>query len=636
MANSNLHRDPHPPTTESDSSSFSSNFVEVAPPSIEDSTLVPSNLSSMSPLHFAPGVSGNNTSESGMEQLSTSAANTSRPQPGSAELPRLQTHLCRDHADDIGSGDDDEGQSADEAQKFMNVTDTYDEEGYDSELEYKTRHRLRRQISMGAGANAEYTAEEEKEVVKRLDKRLVLFLAVLYMLSFLDRSNIGNAKIAGLSNDLKLSSSQYEWLLTAFYITYIAFEWMALMYKIVPAHIYIPLCVFAWGILACCQALTRGFWDLLIIRALLGVSEAAFGPGAPFYLSFFYKREELAYRTALFISAAPLATSFASSVAWAIVELSSKMPIAPWRSLFLIEGFPSLVAAVFAWLLIPDSPGKASFLTPRQRKVARLRLQSKNKIERHNSPSAASEKFNWKAVIETLCDPMSYLIAFMFFGCNVAFSSMPVFLPTIINNMGYSSITSQALSAPPFLVAFVVVLVTASLSDRSRTRSPYLIFHALISATAYLIIGLTGHFHSHIPTSVHTMIRYLCIYPATSGFFSAVTIIITWSMDNRTAQEGKGSSVAILNIVGQCGPLIGTRLYPDSDKPWFVRGMLTCATFMLVVAILAFSLRLVLLRKNRGIVGKREQMGIEMAEGEGLIDRGRDGSMQDEMFTYIV
>lgn len=94
--------------------------------------------------------------------------------------------------------------------------------------------------------------------------------------------------------------------------------------------------------------------------------------------------------------------------------------------------------------------------------------------------------------------------------------------------------------------------------------------------------------------------------------------------------------MAILNIVGQCGPLIGTRLYPDSDKPWFVRGMLTCATFMVAVAMLAFALRLVLLRRNRRIAEKRDQMGIEMTEGEGLIDRGRVGSMQDEMFTYIV
>lgn len=124
-----------------------------------------------------------------MEQLNTSAANTSRPQPGSAELPRLQTQLVQDRADVIASGDEDEERSADEAQKFVRVSDGYDEEGYDSELEYKTRHRLRRQMSIGAGANAEYTAEEEKEVVKRLDKRLVLFLALLYMLSFLDRSS---------------------------------------------------------------------------------------------------------------------------------------------------------------------------------------------------------------------------------------------------------------------------------------------------------------------------------------------------------------------------------------------------------------------------------------------------------------
>ena len=77
-----------------------------------------------------------------------------------------------------------------------------------------------------------YTPDEEKEVVQKLDRRLVLFMALLYMLSFLDRSNIGNARIAGLAQDLRLTGSQYEWLLTAFYITYILFEWMTLMYRL--------------------------------------------------------------------------------------------------------------------------------------------------------------------------------------------------------------------------------------------------------------------------------------------------------------------------------------------------------------------------------------------------------------------
>ncbi|CRG83817.1 putative transporter C1683,12 [Talaromyces islandicus] len=545
-----------------------------------------------------------------------------RPQLGSPELPKLQTNLGKDNADAV---------LADETESFLSGDDrsgSDDDDGYDSDKYFRPPPRQRNTSQIGP----DYTPEEERGVVKRLDRRLVSFLAFLYMLSFLDRSNIGNAKIAGLSDDLKLSSSQYEWLLTAFYITYILFEWMTLMYKVVPARIYIPLCVFAWGLFASCQALGASFWDMMCLRALLGISEAAFGPGVPFYLSLFYKREELAYRTGLFISAAPLATSFASSLAWLIVKIGDSAPIAPWRLLFLVEGFPSIVVAVFAWLLIPDSPGTARFLTVRQRKIAKLRLQG-TKLERHES---SDEKFNWRAVRAALFDPTSYLVSLMFLGCNIAFSSMPVFLPTIVKNMGYSSLAAQALSAPPFLVAFVSVLVTASLSDKSRSRSPYLIFHALLSAAAYLVIGLAGYFQSHLPTSLDTIIRYVCVYPAAAGFFSAITIIITWSMDNQVTHEGKGSSVALLNVVGQFGPLIGTRLYPDSDGPLYVRGMLVCAVSMLFVSGLALSLRVVLVRRNRRNSEQEDRMGIEMAEGEGLISSEGRAPAQSRRLVYII
>lgn len=220
-------------------------------------------------------------------------------------------------------------------------------------------------------------------------------------------ADIGNAKIAGLMDDLKLSSSQYEWVLTAFYITYILFEWMTLMYKVVPPHIYIPLCVCAWGLFASFQCLVTSFWALVALRALLGISEAAFGPGLPFYLSFFYKREELAFRTGMFLCAAPLATSFAGSLAWLIVWLSKDGPLAPWRALFLIEGFPSVIVASVAWLYIPDSPGKASYLTPRERKVAKWRLRT-GKARSHDTQN---HRMNWREVGRTLCDPKAYLTA---------------------------------------------------------------------------------------------------------------------------------------------------------------------------------------------------------------------------------
>jgi MFS family permease len=182
---------------------------------------------------------------------------------------------------------------------------------------------------------------------------------------------------------------------------------MTLMYKIFPAHIYISICVFSWGILASLQSLATSFWSLLIIRALLGISEAAFGPGIPYYLSFFFKREELAFRTGLFISAAPLATSFASSLAWVIVKLSKNGPLAPWRALFLAEGFPSVAVAVLAWFYIPDSPGEARYLTPRQRKIAELRLED----EQGEHHEGQRKSMDWREIGRTLADPKCYLTA---------------------------------------------------------------------------------------------------------------------------------------------------------------------------------------------------------------------------------
>ncbi|KAJ5488773.1 hypothetical protein N7539_003663 [Penicillium diatomitis] len=492
----------------------------------------------------------------------------------------------------------------------------------------------------------QFTVEEETQVVRKFDQKLVPFLALLYLLAFLDRSSwndadIGNAKIAGLQDDLNLSSGQYEWLLTAFYITYILFEWMTLMYRVVSPHIYISLCVFSWGMVASFQSLATSFEGLVVLRALLGITEAAFGPGVPFYLSLFYRREELAFRNGLFISAAPLASSFASSLAWLIVKSSKNGPISPWRALFLVEGFPSVIVAVFAWVVIPDAPGSARFLSRRQRVVASLRMDD-GQSEFKRIPS---HRFQWREVLKTVADPKAYMAAVslwvfktplvlnqrltlsqaMFFSCNVAFSSMPVFMPTIIKDMGYSELSAQALSAPPYLVAFLVVLLTAWASDRSCTRSTYLIAHALISSLAYLAIAATGYFHSHLSPQLHVLIRYICVYPATAGFFSAITLIITWSMDNRLEKEGKGASIALLNIIGQCGPLLGTRLYPETDGPWYIRGMATCSFFMVLVAILAVCLRVTLQRANQRLA--RATYQAVNGAGPGQYGEEHDGLM---------
>ncbi|KAM3424543.1 hypothetical protein BST61_g6539 [Cercospora zeina] len=450
-----------------------------------------------------------------------------------------------------------------------------------------------------------YTPDEEAKVRHTLDTRLVLFVALLYMMAFLDRSNIGNAKTAGLTTDLSLSDAQFEWLLTTFYITYVLFEWMTLCYKLFPPHIYIATCVFVWGVIASLQSLATSFGFLLALRALLGIGEAAF-VGMPIYLSFFFRREELAFRNGIFVAAAPLATSFASTLAYLIVRFGTALPIANWRLLFLLEGFPACIVAIWTYYWLPDSPSQARWLTSRQRKIASLRMRGELPATSASNPAPTTlprhkHPFSWSSVRTTLQDPKSYLTALIFFNCNVAFSSMPVFLPTILNAMGSTPLRSQLLAAPPNLFAFFTVLLTAHLSDQHQTRTIPLLFHSLLASSGYILLTLAGHFHlSH-------GIRYAAVFPVCAGFFSCVTIIITWMVNNQHSDEGKGTGMAVMNVVGQMGPLVGTRLYPDAEGPYYTKGMAICAVAMGCVAVLTLVLRSVVQAQNR----KRMRVGEE-------------------------
>ncbi|KAM5348318.1 hypothetical protein ACJ41O_008142 [Fusarium nematophilum] len=461
-----------------------------------------------------------------------------------------------------------------------------------------------------------YTPDEDLAVRRKFDRRLVLFVALLFMLSFLDRSNIGNARIAGMDEDLQSDPPRddwYEWALTAFYISYIAFEWMSLLWKLIPAHIFVSMVVLTWGLTASLQAVATSYPVLIALRVLLGIGEAGF-TGIPFYLSFFFRREELAFRTAIFISAAPLATSFASTLAWLIVKFAQLGPIAPWRLLFIIEGFPSVLAAVVAWNVIPDSPQTAPYLTKREKKVAQLRLRNEKP-----SSSKPSSGLKGRDVLAIFRDPVAWITATMFFLTNMAYSSLPVFLPKILTEMGHDTLTSQALSAPPYLAAFVIVLFTAHMSDRLRARTVPLIFHAVASATGYALLALAK------PLNLPPFLRYLAVYPAAIGFFNVVTLIITWSINNQASESRQGGGFALLQLIGQCGPLVGTRLYPDRDAPYYAPGMSTCAVAMLTVAILAFVLRLYLKYKNRKF-DEAENKGLgdgDEVEEEGLVGPGR-------------
>ncbi|KAK8929728.1 putativetransporter [Metarhizium anisopliae] len=443
------------------------------------------------------------------------------------------------------------------------------------------RDTVRRRMSASTVASFQlYTPDEDLAVRTKFDRKLVLFVALLYLLSFLDRSNIGNARIAGMDEDLQTTPPRddwYEWALTAFYISYIAFEWMSLLFKLVPAHVVVSMTVLAWGLTASLQAIAPSYPVLIALR------------------------------------------------------FASLSPIAPWRLLFLLEGLPSVLAAVAAFTTIPDSPSSAPYLTQREKKVARLRLRRDHHPSSHQ-PHEPASGLQPRDLLLVFADPVAWLTSAMFFLTNMAYSSLPVFLPKIVADMGHDALASQALSAPPYLVAFVVVLLTAHASDRLRARTVPIVLHALASAAGYGVLALAG------PLRLPPFLRYLAVYPAAVGFFNVVTLIIAWSINNQASQTRQGGGFAVLQLIGQCGPLVGTRLYPDRDAPYYTSGMGACALAMLAVAVLAVVLRWYLRYRNR----KMDQKGVDSehddyaVEEEGLVASGKRKTEPAHSFRYML
>ncbi|KAF2793118.1 MFS general substrate transporter [Melanomma pulvis-pyrius CBS 109.77] len=458
-------------------------------------------------------------------------------------------------------------------------------------------------------------AEVEKRVLRKLDRRLVSLVFVLYLLAYLDRSNIGNAKIAGLDKDLSLSSSQYQWLLTIFYISYILFEWFALMWKLVPPHIWATFCVLGWGVTATLQAATFSFSGMMAARFFLGFFEAGYGPGIPYLLSFFYLRHEVGFRSGIFLSAAPLATCFAGALAYGITSNDSP-PIANWRLLFLVEGLPTIVAAAAAWFLMPDSPEKASFLTDEEKMVARARaLRQVGAEDAHRVGHV-----DFKDIGHALLDLKNYFTAFMYFSCNVSFSSLPVFLPTILSEMGFTPLTSQGLSAPPYFIAFLLVITTTYIADRTQQRGLTIVILSAVGAIGYIMLATTSS----------TGPRYAGVYLAAAGVFPSIGNILPWVLNNQGSDTKRGAGIAILNLIGQCGPLLGTRVYPARDGPYYRKGMWVCAAFMLFNGCLAAGLRALLVWENRRL--DREFGPVEHKGDGGAVGLENDGPA----FRYVL
>jgi hypothetical protein len=164
-----------------------------------------------------------------------------------------------------------------------------------------------------------------------------------------------------------------------------------------------------------------------------------------------------------------------------------------------------------------------------------------------------------------------------------------VFLPVILQGLGFTAINAQGLSAPPYLVAFVVCVATTFVADRTRQRGFVICGLSLVGGVGYVLLA----------TCRGVGVRYFAVYLAAAGVFPCIANILPWTINNQGSDSRRGAGIALLNLVGQAGPLLGTRVFPVRERPYYVKGMSICAAFMFFNALLALTLRAYLAWENR-------------------------------------
>ncbi|KAG0287258.1 hypothetical protein BGZ98_004735 [Dissophora globulifera] len=285
----------------------------------------------------------------------------------------------------------------------------------------------------GDGSTFRPDPEYEKKVVKKLDKNLLPLLGILYLFSYLDRVNIGNARLFGLEDDVKLSDGQYNIALAAFFLSYCIFEMPSNMVLVrVGPRVWIPTLMLVWGGISLALAWVTSFTGLVVARFALGAAEAGFVPGVLFYLTLFYKRSEHSFRMAIFLCFNILAGATGGLLAAGISHLTGKLGLQGWQWIFILEAIPTMLLAGVTWFVMSPSPDKAKFLTAEERVYAANRILMDTDIR--PTPEAS-----WKQTKSALMDSKIYLLCLCYFFLSSAHSGVVMFLPTLILDMGFKA-----------------------------------------------------------------------------------------------------------------------------------------------------------------------------------------------------
>ncbi|KAF3026504.1 hypothetical protein E8E14_013484 [Neopestalotiopsis sp. 37M] len=487
------------------------------------------------------------------------------------------------------------------------------------EDEFKGHNRL----AVAQGMSEEEFLDAEKTLKRKLDVRLLACFWLIFVMNYLDRNNIAAAKTAGIAKTLGLTSTQYATAVAILFVGYVLAQIPSNMFLAgIRPSIYLPGCMALWGLLSVLTGLVQNAASLYAVRFFLGIVEAAFLPGALFLISSWYRRSEMGFRSAILFSASQLGSAFSGLIGAGIHNsLNGARGLESWRWLFLIEGSITIFIAFCSMFILPDWPSTTRWLTSTERAVAEWRLiQDAGQVDEDDGDWMHGFKL-------AFTDWRLYVFGFIFICIQVT-SAVSNFFPTVVQTLGFNTVDTLLLTAPPYILGLIVGVVNNWSADRHQNSSFHIMWPMVMSIVGF-IIGAT---------SLNTGARYFAMMLMIGGGHGSNAVLLAWTQKTLLRPRIKrAAAVAFVNAVANTSQVWTSYLWPEEDAPRYVKAMSVNSAFALLAIATALFMRIVLRRANKKLddgadVGE-VMRGEAQAEIAGLDEEER--LARRKAFRYI-
>jgi len=371
------------------------------------------------------------------------------------------------------------------------------------------------------------------QVLAKCAWRLIPFITLLYVVGFIDRSNVGFAALT-MNRDLEFSPTIYGLGAGIFFLGYVTFQIpTALLLERLGARHVIFCVMLIWGLVSASSAFVQSAQSFYWLRFLLGVAEGGFTPSMIFYLTLWFP---LAYRgrfIAIFCSAIPIAGIISGPLSGLILGMEGIERLHGWQWLFLIQGLPAILLAFVVLAVLPDNPDQTRWLSNAEKTAIAASLTA-------GTPPPD------RGVRQALCDPRLILLGLSGLGSGVALYGINLWLPQIIQSMGFSNRATGFVAALPYMASMAAMIIWARLSDIRDERIWHTALTMLLAAAALAIASLSAN------NALVLAALTLAMAGGLSGIGPFQSLLSSFSRGS-----GAASGLALVNSIGTLGGFFG-------------------------------------------------------------------------------